>query len=113
VVDRQVGRLTSLLEDVLDLTRLRLGRLPLSPREVDLGALVDEVAETLREPLAQGGCSLRIERRGAPSGLWDRGRLTQVVTNLISNAMKHGGGGTIEITIEGEADETRLVVRDH
>jgi signal transduction histidine kinase len=113
VMDRQVERLTSLLEDVLDLTRLRLGRLPLAPEEVDLGALVDDVAGTLRESLAQAGCSLRVERRGSTRGYWDRGRIGQVVTNLLINAMKHGGGGAIEVTVEGASDATTVVVRDH
>jgi signal transduction histidine kinase len=112
VIDRQVERLAALLEDVLDLTRLRLGRLALAPEEVDIAALVDDIAGTLHEALAEAGCSLRIERRGATKGCWDRGRLGQVITNLLVNATKYGGGGPIEVTIEGGASMT-VVVRDH
>jgi signal transduction histidine kinase len=113
VIDRQVGRLTRLLEDVLDVTRLRLGRLQLSPKEMDLGALIDEIAESQREPLAQSGCTLTIERRGPLAGRWDRERLSQVVTNLLSNAVKHGGPGVVELTLEGRPPSVRLTVRDH
>jgi signal transduction histidine kinase len=113
VVDRQVGRLTRLLEDVLDVTRLRLGRLQLAPQEMDLGALVDELAEAQREPLAQAGCTLHVEKKGALVGRWDRVRLSQVVTNLLSNAVKHGGAGGIEMSLEGRGTTVRLVVRDH
>src|SRR6185436_11507110 len=112
VIDRQVERLTGLLEDVLDLTRLRLGRLPLVPVDMDLGVLVDEVVETVREPFAQAGCALRVERKGLLLGRWDRGRLAQVVTNLLSNALKYGGGAAVDITIEGRATTALLVVRD-
>jgi signal transduction histidine kinase len=80
---------------------------------MDLGVLVDEVAETLREPFAQAGCTLRVERKGALIGRWDRGRLAQVVTNLLSNAMKYGGGGAVDVTIEGRATTAILVVRDY
>jgi signal transduction histidine kinase len=108
-----VGRLTRLLEDVLDVTRLRLGRLQLAPREMDLGGLVDEIVEAQREPLAQSGCTLNVQRTGPLAGRWDRDRLSQVVTNLLSNAVKHGGAGPIDVSLEGRAGTVRLVVRDH
>ena len=113
VVDRQSARLAGLLENVLDMTRLRLGRLPLQPEEVDAASLLDEVAATFREPLAQAGCTLHIEKRGTPVGHWDRARLGQVLTNLLANAMKHGGQGTIEVSLEGGPTRTSIIVRDH
>jgi signal transduction histidine kinase len=113
IVDRQSERLASLLEDVLDVTRLRRDGLKVRPEAVDLGALVDEIAATQREPLAQAGCSLRVERRGPLTGSWDRARLGQVVTNLIVNAMKHGGSGPIEVDVAGRDREVTIVVRDH
>jgi signal transduction histidine kinase len=113
VVDRQAARLTALLENVLDMTRLRLGRLPLRFEDVDAAALVDEVTTSLREALAQGGCSVTIERKGATVGEWDRARLGQVVTNLLTNAIKHGGPSAIEISVSGENDLVTIVVRDH
>jgi signal transduction histidine kinase len=113
VVDRQAARLTALLENVLDMTRLRLGRLPLRFEEVDAAALVEEVTTSLREPLAQGGCPVAIERKGAAVGEWDRARLGQVLTNLLTNAIKHGGPSAIEIAVSGEGDLVTIVVRDH
>ena len=112
IVDRQVERLTALLENVLDLTRLRLGRLPLASATFDLAALVDELAAAQRDALAQSGGSLRVERRGPTTGTWDRARLAQVVTNLLTNALKHGGGD-IEISLTGADGTVTLVVRDH
>ena len=114
VVDRQSVRLTALLENVLDMTRIRLGRLPLQPEEVDAAALFDEVAATLRESLTQAGCALTVERhRGPALGRWDRARLTQVLTNLLTNAAKHGGPGAIDVAIEGGVERTTIVIRDH
>jgi signal transduction histidine kinase len=113
VVDRQSARLAALLENVLDLTRLRLGRMPLRRTEVDAAALVDEVASTLRDSMAQAACSLTIQRRGEALGRWDRARLGQVVTNLLSNAVKHGGQGAIEVSVDGTLERTTILVRDH
>ncbi|HVX93289.1 MAG TPA: MASE1 domain-containing protein [Polyangia bacterium] len=113
VVDRQAARLTALLENVLDMTRLRLGRLPLRFEDVDAAALVEEVTTSLREALAQGGCSLTIERKGTTVGEWDRARLGQVVTNLLTNAIKHGGPSAIDISVSGDGDLVTIVVRDH
>jgi signal transduction histidine kinase len=113
VIDRQSARLAALLENVLDMTRLRLGRLPLNPEEVDASVLVDEIAATLRESIAQAGCTLAVETRGTPIGYWDRARLGQVLTNLLANAVKHGGQGPIEVALEGGPTRTTVTVRDH
>jgi signal transduction histidine kinase len=113
VIDRQVERLTALLENVLDLTRLRLSRLPLAPEPVDLAALVDEVAASLRDQLAQAGCTLRLDRSGPVTGTWDRARLAQVLTNLLVNAMKHGGSGPIGLALRGKDHAVTIIVRDH
>lgn len=113
IVDRQATRLSRLLENVLDTTRLKLGRLPLHPEDVDAAAVFDEVAATLREPLETAGCTLTVEKRGTPAGRWDRARLGQVLTNLLANAAKHGGRGPIEVSLDGDPTRTTIVVRDH
>jgi signal transduction histidine kinase len=113
VIDRQSSRLATLLENVLDMTQLRLGRLPLHPESVDASVLVDEIASMLREPLAEAGCSLSVETRGSPTGQWDRARLGQVLMNLLANAAKHGGHGPIEVSLDGGPLHTIIVVRDH
>jgi signal transduction histidine kinase len=112
IIDRQVERLTALLENVLDLTRLRLGRLPLAAETFDLATLVDEIASAQRDAISQHGGSLRIDRHGPTTGTWDRARLAQVVTNLLANAVKHGGG-SVEISLAGENGTVTIVVRDH
>ena len=112
IVDRQVERLTALLENVLDLTRLRLGRLPLAAEPFDLAALIDEIATAQRDSLAQHGGSLRIDRHGPTTGTWDRARLAQVVMNLLTNAVKHGGG-VVELSLAGATGTVTIVVRDH
>ncbi|HVZ72488.1 MAG TPA: MASE1 domain-containing protein [Polyangia bacterium] len=112
VIDRQTTRLTALLEDVLDLTRLRIGRLSLAREPVDLAEIVEEVSASQRDALTQVGRELRITRHGPTIGEWDRVRLEQVVTNLLINAIKYGAG-LIELDLEGSPAALSLTVRDY
>ncbi len=109
-------KLSTLIEELLDLTRIRAGRLNLSLEEIDLGKLVEEVIERLNEPLLKDGKS-RIKIHAPMEGLvgeWDRMRLEQIITNLISNALKYGDGKPITITLESvdENSEIKLIVKD-
>ncbi|WP_257462091.1 GAF domain-containing protein [Archangium lipolyticum] len=112
VMDRQVKRQMHLVNDLLDVSRLDEGRLVLRPESLDLATLTREVAERFEQELARTGSRLTLSAPEPISGQWDRLRLEQVVTNLISNAVKYGQGNPIELTVDGEGGEARLVVRD-
>lgn len=108
----QLQRLTSLTEELLDVTRITSGRLTLELEEVDLGQLACAAADRQRESAARAGSELRFEAPSSVTGLWDRSRLEQVVTNLISNAVKFGSGGQITIRVEPDTAGAKLTVRD-
>ncbi|MGK3985812.1 AAA family ATPase [Sorangium sp. So ce136] len=113
LVGRQGTRLTRLINDLLDVSHLDTGTLVLERTDVDLGALVREVAERFEADLAGARCSVSIQT-GAPAfGRWDRSCLNRVVTNLLSNAIKFGTGKPIVIAVGAERGTARLVVRDH
>ena len=99
--ERQVERLTALINSLLDISRITSGRLDLDLEPVDLAAVVRDAAARFREDLARAGCALEIRTDGPCVGEWDRVRLEQVVTNLLSNAAKYGASRPIEITVSG------------
>lgn len=66
----------------------------------------------MREELAQAGCALTLRADAPAVGTWDRQRLEQVATNLISNAAKYGAGKPAEVIVEDSGATVRLVVRD-
>jgi signal transduction histidine kinase len=107
--------LLSLVEDVLELSRVGAGNLPLEPVPVDLAAEVAQIV-ALTGPLAAGR-SLTLEVDGAEGPLYahaDRRRLKQILLNLLSNAIKYnrtGGSITINLAADGE-DSVRIDVRD-
>jgi signal transduction histidine kinase len=110
--ERQVERLTALISSLLDISRITAGRLDLDLEPVDLAAVVREAAARFREDLARAGCALEIRTDGPCVGEWDRVRLEQVVTNLLSNAAKYGASRPIEITVSGDETTARLSIRD-
>jgi PAS domain S-box-containing protein len=110
---RQVRRLEVLIDNLLDVSRASAGRLQLEFETVELVEVVREVAGRFSDELAAAGSALTIETAPSVVGNWDRLRMEQVVTNLVGNAIKYGGGRPIEVTLEGTSDQARLLVRDH
>ncbi|MEP6995049.1 MAG: PAS domain S-box protein [Acidobacteriota bacterium] len=99
-LQRQVDRLTRLTEDFLEVGKIRAGKLVLEPEPTDLSRLAAESVDRFRESAAAAGSSLEVVSEGPVLGSWDPSRLDQVVTNLLANAVKFGGGKPIEIRVE-------------
>ncbi len=109
----QVRRLGGLVDSLLDVTRITGGRLTLRREEgVNLAALVRDVAASFAEQAARVGSPLELSVPARVVGHWDVLRLEQVVTNLLSNALKFGAGGTIHLSVTQEEGQARLSVRD-
>lgn len=113
VIERDDKQLIRLVDELLDVTRIRGGRLHFELEQVDLAEITREVTARLGPDLARSGSSLSVSTHGNLVGLWDRTRLDQIVTNLVSNALKYGLGKPIEVTAEGDEEQALLVVRDH
>ena len=110
---RQIDRLTALINNMLDVTRITSGRLTLARRRVDLRECVRAVVARSRETLKRARCTLAITADDEVIGFWDPIGLETVLSNLLSNAAKFGEGKPIEISIHRSGPTARLVVRDH
>ncbi|MFL5355589.1 ATP-binding protein [Archangium sp.] len=110
---RQVKRLSQLVDDLLDVSRLTSGRLRLQLEDVDLLELTRDLAERFAEQARAADCPLRITTEGAPIGHWDRMRLEQVLTNLITNALKYGVGQPVELHVAAAGGRAYWSIRDH
>jgi two-component system CheB/CheR fusion protein len=113
IMSREVGHLVRLVDDLLDINRINRGTIELRPQRLDLTALVNEVVTTVR-PLAEQAQQL-ITRLPAES-LYIQGdadRLTQVLRNLLGNAIKFTPSqGQIKLTLEAIGSEAQLRVVD-
>lgn len=109
---RQVDRLTTRVASLLDVSRITSNTLRLDLEDVDLAEVTREVVARFADDLAVAHCELTVDIPLAATGRWDRLRLDQVATNLLSNALKYGAGAPVSVTVT-PGPLARLVVRDH
>lgn len=112
-MSRQVARLSSLVEELLDVSRLASGRLELVPEPTELVALVRDVAASFEQQRLRTGSTLVLHADGQVEGNFDRGRVEQIVSNLITNALKYGEGKPIELSVSGDGTHAFVSVKDH
>jgi signal transduction histidine kinase len=112
-VDRQIHRLNKLIDALLDVSRIQAGRLKLELERTDLVALTREVISRFGEEISRSGSIMTLSAEEPIVGTFDRSRVDQIITNLITNAIKYGQGKPIEVSLDTSRDEARLVVRDH
>ncbi len=110
---RQVCRLNKLVGELLDVAHLRDDSVRLEPETFDLAALVREVAGRLAAELVRSGSSLELRVDGPCIGAWDRMRVEQAFTSLLSNAIKYGLGNPIDVSLSSEGGIARVSVHDH
>ncbi|MFL5343612.1 MAG: ATP-binding protein [Hyalangium sp.] len=112
VMRRQVRRLAELVNDLLDVARITTGRMTLSYEPVDLPALVQEVVSRFDSQAEKAGCRVVLTSESTIVGEWDRLRLEQVLTNLLSNALKYGAGKPVHVQVRSGARRAWVVIRD-
>lgn len=113
-IRNNVDRMAALVSDLSDISRIESGRLKLEPRWLDLSSLVDEIIKTLRPKLDEKGHQLICElTAGLPEVFADPTRVSQVLTNLLTNAIKYTpSGGSIWVRVRRENGMIRLEVQD-
>ena len=112
---QQARRLSDLVEELVDVAQIHLGRVRLAPTDVDLSALVHDVAASraAATPSRPGARCATIGGDPSVVGRWDRGHLVHVVSALPSNALKFGAGAPVEIAVSRHGGCAQLTVRDH
>ncbi|MDP3215989.1 MAG: HAMP domain-containing sensor histidine kinase, partial [Deltaproteobacteria bacterium] len=103
-------RMGRMIDDLLDLTRTRFGdAIPIVRAPIDLDPLCRQVAAELEGLRLEGG--LRYASKGDLRGEWDADRIAQVLSNLLRNAIQHGGSSEpIGLTAQGHGGEVLLAV---
>jgi signal transduction histidine kinase len=109
---RQVDRLTRLVEDMLDISRINLGKLHLRCENFDLAAIVADTVERIHPQADAAGCKITVQAAEPITGYWDRFRVEQIVTNLLSNAIRYCPGLPIAVSVIRRGSAADVVVRD-
>jgi signal transduction histidine kinase len=113
VVDRNAERLLRLVNDLLFVARLEAGEIDLHPTELDLAAIVRQSVAEAEPRAAAGGLKLTCETEPVPPVTGDKGRMFQLMDNLVSNAIKFTPeGGDVRVSVGAENGTVRLEVAD-
>jgi signal transduction histidine kinase len=112
MLTRNLKKLSTTIDRITEVSAIRNGHINLDYELVDLRDVVDDVARDFAEDVKRAGATLEINYGRAVQGWWDRGRLRQMIGNLVGNAIRYGDGAPITIgtTIHGTAAE--LTVSD-
>lgn len=108
----QMDRLMSLVDTLLDVTRITAGRMSLRLEKIDLVPLFCGVIDRFNPILKKAGANLDLNLPTSLIGMFDATRIEQVLSNLISNAIKFGEGKGVKVTLAVEAHEARFSVSD-
>jgi PAS domain S-box-containing protein len=114
IIERQVGQLTHIVDELFEVSRITTGRIQLHQESTSLGAVVENAVETVRSLIDQRKHELTVSMPKQP--IWvnaDAARLEQVMVNLLTNAAKYTDqGGHIWLTVQQEGEEAVVRVRD-
>jgi PAS domain S-box-containing protein len=113
ILDRNLERLSLLVKDILDVSKIEAGRLRVQRVPVDLAAVVEQSVATFLGLAKERDLELECRHDGSAWVMADAGRLEQVVSNLLSNAVKFTRkAGKIQVTVETRGDQVRVEVHD-
>jgi PAS domain S-box-containing protein len=111
--EKQINRLSRLVDDMLDISRLTSGKFTFELEETNLNTLVYDVLTRFAPQLEAAGIPVTVIATSQVLGEWDRYRIEQVVSNLITNAMKYGAKKPISIEVSGDEDRALFVIKDN
>lgn len=112
-VAHEAGRLKRLAADIALLSRAEEKTLPLESEPLDLLELVSGVTDRLRPQFDEANVSLRVDADSPVPVVGDPDRLTQVITNIVGNALSYTpSGGAVEVTVKRSGDTAEVIVAD-
>lgn len=110
--ERQIKSMIRLIDDMLDVSRMRSGKLSIRPTQVELMNLLERVVSDLSLHAATTGSSLSLRPHDGVIGCWDEFRVEQVIVNLLTNALRYGCGQPVEVSVARVGELVHINVSD-
>ncbi|MBU6959832.1 hybrid sensor histidine kinase/response regulator [Pseudomonas sp. CVAP len=110
--ERQIKSLIRLIEDMLDVSRIRTGKLSIRPSRFDLAQLTGNLLQNFAPQVESVESSVTFVAPLPVEGNWDEFRIEQVVSNLLTNALRYGAKRPIEVRVYSQDGEARMEIRD-
>ncbi len=109
---RQIQSMIRLINDMVDVTRIRSGKLSIRPAETELAALLERIVGDLAQRTEAAGGTIELHAPEQVQGVWDEFRVEQVIINLLTNALRYGGSKPVRITLMKDEQHASIEVRD-
>ena len=113
LMNAEIDRFSCMLADLLEISRFDAGAAILELDEVDMDALVASEVQAQETFARSQGSELRLHLDGAASAQLDARRIRRIVRNLLTNAIDHGEGRPIDVTVASDEEAVAVTVRDH
>ncbi|MNO77742.1 Sensor protein KdpD [compost metagenome] len=110
--ERQIKSLIRLIEDMLDVSRIRTGKLSIRPKRFDLSTLVRELLHNFSQQIDAAEASVSLDATQPVIGNWDEFRIEQVISNLLTNALRYGAKSPISVKVYSEGGQALVDVQD-
>ncbi|MEJ5057113.1 MULTISPECIES: hybrid sensor histidine kinase/response regulator [unclassified Pseudomonas] len=110
--ERQIKSLIRLIEDMLDVSRIRTGKLSIRPTRFDLSERVRNLLQNFAAQIDAAESSVTLDAEQPVVGNWDEFRIEQVISNLLTNALRYGAKSPITVKVYSQNGQARVEVRD-
>ncbi len=109
----QIEKLTRIIDDMLDISRISSGKLSMRYENFDLCALIKDIVQSHQELFKTSGIPTKVDFAcDSIIGNWDKFRIEQVITNLLTNAIRYGANKPVEIRVRTEQDRAFIIIED-
>ncbi len=109
----QSKRLTKLVNDLSNVSMITTGRIALEKEEADIVELVRDVTNRFEQQIKDQGITMQVDAKGPIKVEVDKLRIEQVITNLITNAIKYGNGSPVHVAVKKQGSHALITVEDH
>ena len=110
--ERQIQSLIRLIEDMLDVSRIRTGKLSIRPAQFDLTQTVAQLLQSFAAQISAAQSAVNFNPGPPVVGQWDEFRIEQVISNLLTNALRYGAKKPIDVSVYIDGDQAVIDVRD-
>ncbi|MEZ0210013.1 MAG: ATP-binding protein [Methylophilus sp.] len=111
--ERQLKSIIRLIEDMMDVSRIKNGKLSIQPGDANLSVLVRQIAEDLTPLAKEASIEFTLEVEAEVIGFWDAFRIEQIIINLMTNAIRYGKGKPVHVSLKREGESAIIQVTDH
>jgi signal transduction histidine kinase len=108
-----LARFSGMIDNLLDTTKLSEGKLKLTTGWVDINKIISEVVDRHRNDFTENRIEIKLTLEPSLLGHFDKDRIDQVIENILTNAIKYGGGNPILICTQKKDSEIQILIQDH